>query len=210
MVQAHGLFDVTLDLLHRSDEFGSRRPAAATALLKPGRPRNTTRGPGLLASGTATVRASLARGLPAHQGLHGSTHPRRPVQEGDHPLPEALRRPRGVPRAPSQPRTRTGRLTSYRSIQSKGLDSDEAKTHKRTQRTGAEGGRLLQFTRRQRSRLQRGWPAGYGLAAGEEFQGGAGPVDGGQRLSPVSLQQGRQRYRDVVGPGEDQRCGRLE
>jgi transposase len=41
---------------------------------------------------------------PAHPRLHRPAQQGRPVQEGDHPLPEALRRPRGLP--PPAPRRR--------------------------------------------------------------------------------------------------------
>ena len=34
---------------------------------------------------------------PCHLRLRGAAHRRRPVEDGDHPVPEALRRPRGIP-----------------------------------------------------------------------------------------------------------------
>src|SRR5262249_14250382 len=46
---------------------------------------------------------------PAHPRLRGTAHRRRPVQERNHPLPQALRRPRGLP-SPAGPRRVTLKL----------------------------------------------------------------------------------------------------
>ena len=86
----------------------ARRPAAigstAAATDRPTTP-----------SGASSSAASVA---PADQGLRGPQNRRGPLQEGDHPLPQALRRTRGLPRPGRRGRTRPGCLTNHRSIKS--------------------------------------------------------------------------------------------
>jgi transposase len=79
---------------------------------------------------------------PADQGLHGQAHHRGQVQERDHPLPQALRRPRGVRSAQGDEpgRSSNSRLTVdiYRSIRP---DSISRRDHDH-----AREGRVGQFS----------------------------------------------------------------
>ena len=69
------------------------------------------------AARAAFLRGLVARGL---RGLRGPQDRGGPLQEGDRPLPQALRRTRGLPRLGRQDRTRPGSLTNHRSIMAPG------------------------------------------------------------------------------------------
>ena len=61
---------------------------------------------------------------PGHPRLRRTPHRRREIQEGDHPLPEALRRPRGLPPPPRRRRlthTPGGGLARYSAAAPAGL-----------------------------------------------------------------------------------------